>query len=136
MDYWFTQTTPANTTKEDALELELKLTEGTVVQVWLLHPEGCQGLAYAAIFEGLHQRWPQNPDEAYHGNDVPLIMADNYEIKAPTVFILRTWNLDDTYPHTIYIRITVLRGVIDVATQGLLDALSVIKQLLTGKRVS
>lgn len=136
MDYWFSQTTPANTAKAGALELELKLTEGIVTKVWMVHPEGCQGLAYAAIFEGGHQRWPNNPEESYHGNDVPMILDDNYELKAPAILKLKTWNLDDTYEHTFYLRITVLRPKIDVATQALVDALSVIKQLLTGKRVS
>lgn len=136
MDYWFTKTTLANTAKADALELELKLTEGVITRVWMVHPEGCQGLAYAAIFEGGHQLYPHNPEESYHGNDVPMILDDNYELKAPALLKLKTWNLDDTYDHAVYLRITVLRPKIDVATQALIDALNIIKQLLTGRRVS
>jgi hypothetical protein len=102
----------------------------------MFHPEGCQGLAYAAIFEGLHQRWPVNPEDGYHGNDVPMIAADNYELKAPAMLKLKTWNLDDTYPHTVYVRVTVLRGVIDTATKALLDTLDIIKTLLTGRRIA
>jgi hypothetical protein len=135
MDYWFDVTTLANTAKVDAVVTDLKLTAGTITQVWMVHPEGCQGLAYAAIFEGGHQLYPHNPAEAYHGNDVPMILSDNYELKAPALLKLKTWNLDDTYDHTVYLRITVLRPKIDVATQGLLDALNIIKLLLTGKRV-
>lgn len=136
MDYWFSKSTPASTLKASALELELKLTEGVITQVWMLHPEGCHGLAHAAIFEGGHQRWPNNPDEDYHGNDVPMILDDNLAIQTPALLKLKTWNLDDTYPHTVYVRITVLRGKIDVPTQALIDSLAIIRQLLTGTRTA
>jgi len=136
MDFAYAIKTPANTAKANAIETELKLTSGTIVEVWMVHPEGCQGLAYAAIFRGGHQLYPHNPDEAYHGNAVPMIWKDNYELEAPALLKLKTWNLDDTYDHTLYLRITVLRGVIDTATKALLDTLSIIKQLLTGRRVS
>ena len=136
MDYWFTKTTPANTAKASALELELKLTEGVITQVWMLHPEGCHGLAHAAIFEGGHQLYPNNPDEDYHGNDVPMILGDNYELKGPALLKLKTWNLDETYPHTVYIRISVLRGKIDVQTQALIDSLEGLRVLLTGTRTA
>jgi len=136
MDYSYAVTTGKNTAKENAIETELKLTTGTIVEVWMVHPEGCHGLAYASIHRGGHQLYPANPDEAYHGNAVPMIWKDNYELEAPALLKLKTWNLDDTYDHTLYLRITVLRGVVDVATQALLDTLSIIKQLLTGRRVS
>jgi len=136
MDYSYAVKTTANTAKKDAVETQLKLTAGTIKQVWMVHPEGCHGLAYAAIFLGGHQLYPHNPDEAYHGNDVPMIFEDNFELESPAILTLKTWNLDDTYDHTLYLRITVLRPKIDVATQALIDALNIIKQLLTGRRVS
>jgi len=135
MDYWFQKTTPAGTAETDALELELKLTEGVITQVWMVHPEGCQSLAHAAIFEGDHQLFPHNRGNSYHGNDVPMIWADEYELKAPALLKLKTWNKDDTYEHTVYVRITVLRGRIDAASKALIDALAIIKTLLTGKRL-
>jgi len=136
MDYSYAVTTPANTAKANCVETELKLTAGTIKSVQLIHPEGCHGLAYAAIFLGGHQLYPHNPDEAYHGNDVPSTFEDNFDLTAPAILTLKTWNLDATYQHTVYVRITVLRDKIDVATQALIDALSVIKQLLTGRRLT
>lgn len=136
MDYWFAVTTTAGTAKADAVETELKLTAGIIKQVWMVHPEGCHGLAYAAIFMGGHQLYPNNPEEAYHGNAVPMIWEDNYELEAPALLKLKTWNLDETYDHTVYVRITVLRPKIDAAQQALIDLLSIIKQLLTGRRLS
>lgn len=136
MDYAYAVATPKNTAKANAVATDLKLTAGTIKQVWMVHPEGCHGLAYAAIFHGGHQLYPHNPDEAYHGNDVPMIFEDNVELESPALLTLKTWNLDDTYAHTLYLRITVLRPKLDIATQALIDALNIIKQLLTGRRVS
>jgi hypothetical protein len=136
MDFKYVVKTTKNTTEPYAVLTDLKLTEGTVRRVQLLHPEGCQGLAYASIWLGGHQLYPSNPEGAYHGNAVPMEFEDNFELKAPAILKLKTWNLDDTYDHSVYVRITVLRPFIDVATQALIDALSVIKQLLTGRRVS
>jgi len=136
MDYSYAVKTTANTSKVNAVETRLKLTAGTIKQVWMVHPEGCHGLAYAAIFLGGHQLYPHNPDEAYHGNDVPMIFEDNFELESPAILALKTWNLDDTYDHTLYLRITVLRPKIDVAQQALIDLFKQMLQLLTGRRVS
>jgi hypothetical protein len=134
MDYWFEKTTPAGTSEGNALALDLKLTEGIITQVWLFHPEGCQGLAHAAIYEGGHQRYPHNKESSYHGNDVPMIWADNYDLKAPALLKLKTWNDDVTYPHTVYVRITVLREGEDRTVTLLGEFMSIIQALLTAKR--
>jgi hypothetical protein len=136
MDFSYVVKTSAGTTEKDAVETELKLTEGTITRVQLLHPEGCQGLAYASIWLGGHQLYPSNPETAYHGNDVPVEFEDNYDLEAPAILKLKTWNLDDTYEHAVYVRITVLRSKIDVAQQTLIDLFSKMLQLLTGRRLS
>jgi len=135
MDYSYAVSTPKSTAKADAVKTELELSVGTISRVFMQHPEGCQGLAYASIWEGGHQLWPTNPDETYHGNDVPFDFPEEYELKGPAKLTLKTWNLDDTYAHLVFVRVTILRGRIDAATQALIDALNIIKQLLTGKRL-
>jgi len=136
MDYWFAVATPANTAETDAIETELKLTSGVITQVWMMHPEGCHALAYASIWKEGHQLYPNNPEEAYHGNDVPMVWDDNYKVLAPALFKLKTWNLDETYEHTVYVRITVIREKVDPMQKAMIDLLTIIKTLLTGRRVS
>jgi len=136
MDYWFAVTTPANTAKADAIDTELKLTSGVITKVWMMHPEGCHALAYATIWKEGHQLYPNNPEEAYHSNDVPMIWEDNYELLAPALLKLKTWNLDDTYEHTVYLRITVLRPEEAPLARATVDLLKTIQTLLTGRRVS
>lgn len=135
MDYWFAVVTPANTAEADAITTKLKLTSGIITKVWILHPEGCHGLAYASIWRGGHQLYPNNPDEAYHGNDVPMIWEDNHILEAPALLKLKTWNVDETYEHKVYLRITVLRPIEDVTQKSIVDLLTVIKNLLTGRRI-
>lgn len=136
MDFYFYKSTPANTAKKDALKIDLKLTKGTITRVSLFHPEGCHGLAYAAILHGKHQRYPRNSPDAYHGNDVPMITEDNYKLGEPALLKLVTWNTDDTYAHGVFVHITVLRIKKDPLAQAMVDLLSIIKTLLTGRRVS
>jgi hypothetical protein len=136
MDFKYVVKTTKNTTEPHAVLTDMKLTEGVIRKVQLLHPEGCHGLAYASIWFGGHQLYPSNPEVAYHGNAVPMEFEDNYELKGPAILKLKTWNLDDTYDHSVYVRITVLRPVIDAATQALLDLFNKMLQLLTGRRVS
>jgi hypothetical protein len=110
MDYWVEKETPANTAKSDALETEIELVPGTITEVWIFHPPGCFGLAYATIVEGIHQLYPTNSENAYHGDGYPMQFKDNYDLKSPANLKLITWNLDDTYAHSVYVRITILHA--------------------------
>jgi len=130
MDFWFEKTTPANTAKVDALEEEIKLSAGTIEQVWIFHPAGCAGLAYATITEGIHQLYPTNPKEAYHGDGIPFIFPDDHKLKKPALLKLKTWNLDDTYDHYVYIRITVLLKKPDPFQTMLIDLVKILKRMM------
>ena len=113
MDFWFEKQTLANVSYKGRKKTKLKLPAGTIVQVWMYHPEGCDGLAYAIIRYGKHQLYPTNPETAYHGGGVPMTFPDNLKLGEPVELTLETWNSDDTYPHYVYVRITVLRFVIE-----------------------
>lgn len=130
MDFHFEKTTPANTAKKDFKRMKLKLSEGIIKQVWLFHPNGCAGLAHATINLGKHQLYPTNPEADYHGEGHPMIIPDNYELIAPAILSLHTWNDDDTYPHTVYIRITVIRERIEPWQQALIDLIAIMKELV------
>lgn len=130
MDFWFEKETPANTAKEDALKTVLKVTSGEIRQVWFYHPPGCAGLAYATIWEGGHQLYPTNPEAAYHGDGQPMSFPDNYKLPAEAQLKLKTWNVDDTYPHTVYVRLTVIRVKKDPMQQVLIDLVKIMKRML------
>ena len=130
MDYKFEKETPKDTEKKDAKKTKLKLTTGTIKQVSLFHPMGCKGYAYAAVYEGGHQLYPTNREGAYHGDGIPNVFPDNYELKDPAELTLKTWNLSTKHPHTVYVRITVIRPRLDVWQQAFIDMVTILKRLV------
>lgn len=110
MIYSFSITTPKSTVEANKAKTELKLTGGIIHQVDILFPTGCMGYAYIAINDGLHQLWPTNPDEYFHTDGETISFEEFYDLKyGPHVLTAYTYNLDEKYPHTIIVRLGVLR---------------------------
>ncbi len=108
MFYRFSLTVPANTTEADASELEMKLTAGTVYRVGVGFPPGCAGLVHVAIDRFKHQVWPSNLGEWFAWDDYNVDFEEDYELReVPHSLILRVWNEDELYAHTISCRIGV-----------------------------
>jgi len=103
-------TTPANTPSTAPLETRLKITEGIVDRVEIEFPLGCCGLLHVRLFRGEDQLVPLNPDGDV-ASDGQVVRAElSYPVKGPpTDLLCRSWNEDDTYSHTVRIRITVTR---------------------------
>jgi len=130
LDFWFEKSTPANTAKKDALKTAMPMKEGVVTHVWVLHPPGCKGLAHAQIWHGLHQLWPTNPEASYHGDTFPMEFNEGRQLKKPVELTLVTWNLDDTYAHSVYMRITIMPEWLAWPYIIVRDLVDVIKKLL------
>ena len=109
MIYSFAISTPANTAKADRQSTNLKLTQGVIHQVDFVFPTGCAGLLYAAVNYGLHQVWPTNPDEYFHTDGETISFREHYELVfVPFIMSVSTYNLDDTYAHSVIIRLGIL----------------------------
>lgn len=84
----------------------LDLERGTIVRCEVVFPNGCCGLVYVHINQALHQVYPKNPDYQYRGNGETIIASDEYEIREePYQLEFYGWNTDDTYNHTITVRL-------------------------------
>ena len=95
-----------NTFKVDAKPTVLKVTKGLVYRVEVEFALNCAGLAYCVICDGTHQVWPSNPGTWFRGDGSIIGFDDTYlKLIEPFQFDIYTYNLDDTYPHTIIIRI-------------------------------
>jgi len=115
MIYDYPLTIAANTTKDAPTELEMDVGVGVVNQVDVQFPPGCAGLARCSIWDGGHQLWPSNPDGYFAADAYVISFAEDYPIlEAPFVLTLKAWNLDDSYPHTITIRLGVTPPTIQV----------------------
>jgi len=94
--------TSANTTEANAKKTELKVTDGVIHEVSVYFPSGCAGLVYCQIFEGGHQFVPSTEGQFLRGDGILIDSKEFYEIDtAPRWITVKTWNLDDTYAHTI-----------------------------------
>ncbi len=109
MFYDFAITVSANTAKAAPTTQELKLTHGVIHRVEVEFPAGCAGLVHCGLLQGIHQLWPTNPDGSFASDDYVIAIYEDYELATePYVVKFVGWNLDDTYDHTVTVRIGVL----------------------------
>jgi hypothetical protein len=84
----------------------LSMEKGTITRCEVSFPCGCCGLVFCHIDDALHQVYPKNPDNRLYGNGETLVSRDEYEIKEePYQLEFYGWNTDDTYNHTVTVRI-------------------------------
>lgn len=100
---------PANTAEASPVRQDLKLAYGVVSQVTVVFPPGCVGLVHLRVFRGGQQVWPSTADQDLAGDTFPVEWPEHYELtNEPYSMVARLWNLDDSYEHTVTIRIAVL----------------------------
>lgn len=87
----------------------LKVSKGLIYRVEVDFPPGCCGLLDCRIFDGGYQVWPSNRDDSFHG-DASVIAFDDCYLKtaAPYEFRIETKNNDDTWAHTIQVRLGIV----------------------------
>lgn len=126
MFYVFPIAIPANTPETAKLKTILDLTAGTVTRVNIEFPAGHVGLTHLAINRGLNQVWPTNSDATFKSSNETIIWEEDYALDQPPFeFEAYAWNEDDTYEHTITVRLMMSPLP---ATASLLDT---IKSLFT-----
>lgn len=109
MRYAASVTIPANTLEADPVEEVLEVCFGTIRQVFVLFPPGHAGLTSLQIFHQSRQIFPTTPGESFTGDDTQYAFDEQWPIfEVPHELLLRAWNLDDTYEHTIYVELSVL----------------------------
>lgn len=106
MVYASTITVAANTLEGDATRTVLPVTNGVVWLIEVDFPPGCMGLAHVQLFDGKYQLAPASMDESFHGDNVTYSFDDLYlKHSAPFEFVVKTWNLDEVWPHGIQVRV-------------------------------
>ncbi len=102
-------TTPANTTKLNAVKTTLKLTKGVIHQVDVQFPPGSSALAHCVINLGRNQIWPTNANESFSSDNVNISFKEDFPLSEPPFLLdISTWNLDDTFSHDIITRFGLL----------------------------
>jgi hypothetical protein len=102
---------PPNTTSLTAVYETVALLPGTVTKVSILFPPGCNALARLEIYNKSFKLWPSSPDESFFGDTYPIEWTEDYDInETPYELILKGWNLDELYTHTVTVKFAVLTG--------------------------
>lgn len=84
----------------------LRVTRGLVYKVEFYFPSGSAGLMGVAVFDGLFQLWPSTAGEFFASDNETIDFDDLYlKEAAPYQFDCYTYNLDDTYDHTVMVRV-------------------------------
>ena len=131
MYYDFSVTIPANTAKVAATKTVLKLTNGIIHRVEIQFPAGCAGLAHCQISQALHQRYPTNPQGDFSSDDFIIGIDDSLEFFAkPLELVATCWNTDDTYPHTLSIRIGLVESKAALLTIKVMTGMSKFLRLM------
>jgi len=107
MFYNFDLTIPANTPTSAQSSRECVLSYGRIEKVDILFPPGPCGLAGVAVDRFNTQILPSNPDSFFISDSETVSSIDAVEIyDRPYVVVFRGYNLDDTYTHTITLRVS------------------------------
>ena len=109
MLYHFPLTIPTNTAKASPVQTTLPLTAGILHHVSIGFPKGCSGLLHVQLYLRERLVFPTTPDADFAW-DSALIEWAEYLPLEDHPFQLRAdaWNLDDTFPHTVTVRLGVL----------------------------
>jgi len=102
MLYQVSLTIPANTPANKPVQTTIEIVEQVLVRIGVHFPPGCFHLPYVAIFYGRKQIWPSEKGEWVSSDAITI--WDEVLIRLPdkpTKLIMKGYNLDDTYEHTI-----------------------------------
>ena len=106
MIYVFPLLLPANTAETAKQKTVLALARGRITRVMIEFPAGHVGLTHLYIRRGLHQVWPANPEVNFKSSNETILWDEDYSLEtAPHQLDAYAWNEDDTYEHTITVRI-------------------------------
>jgi len=85
-----------------------QLSAGTLIRMALQFPGGLIGLAHVGLNVGLHQLYPTNPEGSFASSSETVEWEEEYELSEPPYqLVARAWNDDDTYDHTITVRVVI-----------------------------
>ena len=72
-------------------------------------PPGPSGLLEVAVLYGIRQIFPATDGQTFAGDDEAIAWEEYWLLpESPCVITVHTWNRDDTYEHSVQVRIATL----------------------------
>jgi hypothetical protein len=104
---------PANTSIAIPLITDVTMFSGVVTKLEILYPYGCAGLVGISFWIAEHQVNPNEINTWEIGNDLNKIRNTNIDLTSePYRLRIKCYNLDELYPHTLQVTITINESVI------------------------
>ena len=99
-------TIPANTPKHQPYGVYSRLNIGTIISCDIAFPAGCVGLAGCSILGDGGKIIPTNANDWIVGDNEIVKFNLSLDIRTyPTFLFIQGYNLDDTYNHTLNVRL-------------------------------
>ena len=131
MFYDFAITLGEKGSGSERVEQKLNLTHGIIHRVEIQFPIGTRALAHCQIFHHRHQVWPTNIDGSFTSDGYTIPIDENYEFfEPPHNLVAICWNDDDTYPHTITIRVGIIESKAALMMLGVFKGLTKLLKLM------
>lgn len=104
-------TVPANTPEASPVSQDITLKKGFVSHVWIRFPQGSVGLLRVAIYDQSTQLFPGGTGQWFTGDNEIIEFDTEYDV--PNIggtykLTLKGWNEDDSYEHSVLVRIWVV----------------------------
>lgn len=97
-------TIPKNTPIATPTTFTLQLPIGMIYRTWIEFPKGCSGLAGVQVWRAVRQVFPLPENTWLRSDNSVLNFAFTHPINTePYEIILKGYNLDDTYEHTVWV---------------------------------
>lgn len=92
-----------------ASDTRIKCSAGIIHHIDILFPSGCAGLVHVCIYHGGHRFFPSSEGMDVAGDNETVRFKEYQPLRKETNYIsVKAWNEDDTYDHTVRVRIGVL----------------------------
>jgi len=101
---------PLATAPAAPLRTTVVATAGTLRRIWIRWRWGIGNLGGCRILYHEFQHWPLSLGEWFPSSDASLDFEVDMEIIGdPAEFVVESFNLDDSYPHTLWVAFNILR---------------------------
>lgn len=97
---------PANTPSTLPLTAVIPIIAGTITRIDIQFPPGVNALAHVKLLWGLYQLFPSNEQGDFSTGAETITWNENIDVTTePLQLTMVGWNEDDTYDHTITVRV-------------------------------
>ena len=117
-------TIPKGTPETAPVSATIPIILGTIKLVSVQFPPGVNALAHVKILWGLYQLFPSNEQGNFSTGGETIVWDEDIEINTePLQLVMKGWNDDTTYDHTITFRVVMQPAQASQSTQQVFAAL-------------